>query len=60
VSIEFDFRRLLGICKALRLAEKGNLANGKKPDHEDALRLRAALDFFIAGHDRERSDSTKD
>ena len=48
-----DFRHLLDLCRALRLAEKGNLAYGVKPNPEDALRLRAALDLFIAGKDRE-------
>jgi len=51
-SVDADFRHLLGICKALRLAEKGNLATGQKPNEEDALRLRTALDVFIASHDR--------
>ena len=47
---------LLDLCRALRLAEKGNLATGIKPDPDDAKRLRAALDHFIAEHDHEQKE----
>jgi hypothetical protein len=43
-SIESDFRHLLDLCRALRSAEK-------RRDEGDAIRLRTALDVFIAGHD---------
>jgi len=46
-----EFNRLLGLCRALRLAEKGNLAMRQKPDPEDAARLRSSLDYFIAEYD---------
>jgi hypothetical protein len=52
MSIEADFRHLLALCHALRLAQKGNLATGEKPDKEAAARLTTALDVFIATHDR--------
>ena len=42
------FRQLLDLARALRLAQKGNLALGIKPDPSDAKRLEAALDHFIA------------
>jgi hypothetical protein len=51
-SAKTKFQHLLGLYKALRLAEKGNLAWGIKPNPEDALRLRAALDYFIAENER--------
>jgi hypothetical protein len=44
-GIQSDFNRLLGICRALRLAEK-------RRDQNDAARLRTALDCFISEHDR--------
>jgi hypothetical protein len=51
-TVESDFRHLLQLVKAYLTAERGNLARGIKPDPEDALRLRAALELFIAEHDR--------
>ena len=48
-----DFRHLLDLARALRLAQKGNRALGIKPDPDDAKRLEAALDFFISEHDGE-------
>jgi hypothetical protein len=42
-NIEFEFRHLLGICRALRAAEK-------ERDEEDAAKLRTALDHFLAAH----------
>lgn len=43
-NIEFEFKHLIGICKALRAAEKGH-------DDDDAARLRSALDHFLAEHE---------
>jgi hypothetical protein len=45
VNIEADFIRLLGICRALRIAEKQG--NGV-----EATRQRTAMDFFLAEIDR--------
>ena len=45
-----EYRHLLDLIRALRLAEKGNLATGQKPSPEDAIRLRIAVDFYLAGH----------
>lgn len=56
-SLESDFRHLLDLCWALRLAEKGDLAQGIKPNAEDALRLWAALYCFIAKHGRDNIGS---
>lgn len=42
------FHHLLDLCRAMRLAQKGNLATGERPDPETAMRLETALDFFIA------------
>jgi hypothetical protein len=53
-STEADFRHLLQLTKALRLAVKGDLVKGIKPDPEDAGRLWAALDIFLAQHEREK------
>ena len=62
--MDSDFQHLLELCRALRLAEKGNLATGVKPDPQDAMRLRTALDYFIAEHSREEKgkswNSSKD
>jgi hypothetical protein len=44
-SIESEFRHLLQLCKALRSAEK----NGA---HEEAARLRTALDVFLGEHEK--------
>jgi len=46
-----DYRHLLNLCRALRLAQKGNLASGIKPDLETAKRLEAAIDLIIAERD---------
>ncbi len=46
-----DYRHLLDLARALRLAQKGNLARGIKPDPETAKRLEAAIDYFIAERD---------
>jgi|RhiMethySRZTD1v2_1073278.scaffolds.fasta_scaffold137638_1 hypothetical protein len=43
-----DYRHLLDLCRGLRLAQKGNLASGIKPDPETAKRLETALDQIIA------------
>jgi hypothetical protein len=51
-ATQTQFQHLLDLCRALRLAEKGNRATGQKPSEEDALRLRASLDYFIAEHDK--------
>jgi hypothetical protein len=52
MTTDFDFKHLLDLCRALRLAQKGNLATGEKPDKEAARRLETALDYFISEHDR--------
>ena len=57
MSIEADFRQLRELCHALRLAQKGNLATGEKPDKEAAARLTAALDVFIATHERREQEA---
>jgi hypothetical protein len=46
-----DFRHLLDLTRALRLAQRGNLARGIKPDREAARRLEAAIDYFVAERD---------
>lgn len=51
------YRHLLGLARALRLAQKGNRALGVRPDPDDAKRLEAALDYFIAEHDRRKVGS---
>src|SRR5207249_588453 len=51
VSDDFAFHHLLDLARALRLAQRGNLARGIKPDADDARRLEAALDYFISEHD---------
>lgn len=50
-DIERDFRHLLQLCKALLTAERGDLARGIKPSEDDAIRIRTALEVFIAQHD---------
>jgi hypothetical protein len=57
-----DFRHLLELARALRLAQKGNLVLGIKPDSTDAKRLEAALDHFIRsmiGQGRENEAMSK-
>jgi hypothetical protein len=51
-SLLADFQHLLQLCKALLTAERGDLVRGLKPNEEEAVRLRTALGFFIAEHDR--------
>jgi hypothetical protein len=51
-NLEADFRHLLALTKAYRLAEKGDSARGIDPDPATAIRLATALDFFIANHGR--------
>lgn len=48
MNYETEYLHLLDLIRALRLAEKGNLATGQKPNPEDATRLRAALDYYLA------------
>jgi hypothetical protein len=43
-SLEFEFKHLLDLCRALRAAEKEH-------SEDDAVRLRTALDVFIAQHE---------
>jgi len=47
-ALSDDFRHLLNLVRALRLAQKGNLAAGKRPDMADTKRLEAAVDHFIS------------
>jgi hypothetical protein len=54
--IDSDFKHLLYLVRALRLAEKGNVAWGVKPNPDDAARLRTALDFLIAEHDHRAAE----
>jgi hypothetical protein len=51
-NLEFEFKQLVDLCRALILAEKGNLAQGIKPNAEDRVRLFTALQVFIGSHDR--------
>jgi hypothetical protein len=46
-----DYRHLLDLIRALRLAQKGNLVRGIKPNPDEARRLEAAVDIFIASRD---------
>jgi hypothetical protein len=50
-NLEADFRHLLQLCKAYLTAEQGDLARGIKPNEENAIRLRTALEVFISEHD---------
>jgi hypothetical protein len=50
---ESDFFHLLALCRALRLAQRGDLSCDLKPDPASAQRLSSALDVFIATHTRE-------
>jgi hypothetical protein len=52
VSDDLAFHHVLGLVRALRLAQKGNLATGKRPDPAEAKRLETAVDHFISEHDR--------
>ena len=52
MNSEIAFRHLLALCRALRIAQAGNLAPGERPDKEAARRLTAALDVYIAAHER--------
>ena len=51
-DIEREFKHLLNLVKALLVAERGNLARGSKPNEQEAIRLRTALDLFIAEHEQ--------
>ena len=55
MSDDLAFRHLLELVRALRLAQKGNLAAGKRPDRAEAKRLETAVDHFIAEHDRRKA-----
>jgi hypothetical protein len=50
MSDDLAFRHLLTLVRALRLAQKGNLAAGKPPDQAEAKRLETAVDHFISEH----------
>ena len=52
MNSDADFRHLLALCRALRIAQTGNLATGERPDKDAAQRLSNALDVFIATHER--------
>src|SRR5262245_42173797 len=47
-TLSDDFRHLLNLVRALRLAQKSNLAVGKRPDMAEAKRLETAVDHFIS------------
>jgi hypothetical protein len=51
-NVEFEFKHLLDLVKALRDAVHGNLAAGVEPDEGVANRLWAALECFIAEHEQ--------
>ena len=44
----------VGVARALRIAQKGDRARGIKRDPEDAMRLEAAIDYFIAEFDKRK------
>jgi len=46
-----EYKYLLDLTRALRLAQKGNFARGIRPDPETARRVEVAIDLFIAQHD---------
>ena len=48
---DLDFRHLLDLIRALRLAQKGSVSQELKPDKETAQRLELALDYLIAEYD---------
>lgn len=49
-ALSDDFRHLLNLVRALRLAQKGNLAACKRPNMAESKRLEAAVDYFISEH----------
>jgi hypothetical protein len=49
-ALSDDFRHLLNLVRALRLAQKGNLAAGKRPNMAESKRLEATVDYFISEH----------
>jgi hypothetical protein len=55
MSDDLAFRHLLELVRALRLAQKGNLAAGKRPDPAEAKRLETAVDHFISEQDRRKA-----
>lgn len=52
-DVEREFKHLLQLCKALLVAERGDLAKGIKPDEGQTGRLRESLACFIAKYERE-------
>jgi hypothetical protein len=54
-QLEFDFKHLVDLCRALRDAVRGNLASGVEPDEKTANRLWSALEHFLAPFDRQES-----
>jgi hypothetical protein len=49
-----DYQHLISLIRALRLAQRGNLVRGIKPNPDEARRLEAAVDIFIAEYEGDR------
>jgi hypothetical protein len=43
--LESDFKHLFALCRALLVAQRGDLSRGIKPSEDDAIRLWTALTF---------------